>query len=509
MMRREHIARAHGEVGIVADRIPSAGCRPDRRPDDRYADHRHRPHTRTGRHHGRRAGASATIPRRVRVRPSRADVSLRSSPRPLPFLLEWDSAGRGALGPQAYVRYHPCLVNEGMGDAQPTRAHRIIGSPIAIAAIVASPLVLAAILLATRPWAPVLDMAMTELRVRDVGTRHTPLIGLPGTDRDLPRAGQPPRAALVLPTGPVLPPDRGQGVGARARQRGDQHRRRRPVRVDRSPPRWAAGHRRLRRDRRRRRARLRAERADPPVEPVLPGAAVARRARCRVVGAGRRPLDGGRGRRHRVGRGPDARLVSPQHDRDERARVGGVGMAAAPARRTTDGAETVSRDARHRGRALDPAVRRPAVPRPGQHHACWSGTSPAIRRNRRSASARASASVLRHLDAPSAFVDLVLRSNAFVHRSGLEHGTPILGALVLALWIAAAIAAHRMRHAPARRAQHRDLGRARYGFRVDGPDLRQGLVLPHALGVGHDADDGAVDGVDSVVIAAQARSGRG
>jgi hypothetical protein len=41
-------------------------------------------------------------------------------------------------------------------------------------------LVLAAILFATRPWAPVLDMAMTELRVRDVGTRHTPLIGLPG-----------------------------------------------------------------------------------------------------------------------------------------------------------------------------------------------------------------------------------------------------------------------------------------------------------------------------------------
>ena len=30
------------------------------------------------------------------------------------------------------------------------------------------------------PWTPVLDLAMTELRVRDVGGRHTPLIGLPG-----------------------------------------------------------------------------------------------------------------------------------------------------------------------------------------------------------------------------------------------------------------------------------------------------------------------------------------
>lgn len=29
-------------------------------------------------------------------------------------------------------------------------------------------------------WTPVLDLAMTELRVRDVGGRHTPLIGLPG-----------------------------------------------------------------------------------------------------------------------------------------------------------------------------------------------------------------------------------------------------------------------------------------------------------------------------------------
>ena len=31
-----------------------------------------------------------------------------------------------------------------------------------------------------RPWHPVLDLAMTEFRVRDVFTSHTPLIGLPG-----------------------------------------------------------------------------------------------------------------------------------------------------------------------------------------------------------------------------------------------------------------------------------------------------------------------------------------
>lgn len=47
-------------------------------------------------------------------------------------------------------------------------------------AVLAVPFVIAAAVLATRDWNPVLDLAMTELRVRDVGGRHTPLIGLPG-----------------------------------------------------------------------------------------------------------------------------------------------------------------------------------------------------------------------------------------------------------------------------------------------------------------------------------------
>src|SRR5262249_11736189 len=95
-------------------------------------------------------------------------------------------------GPSAYVRYPLGLVDEGTGDSQPGRAGRILGSPLAVTAIVASPLLLAAILLATRPWAPVLDMAMTELRVRDVGTRHTPLIGLPGRIGTFPEQGSHP-----------------------------------------------------------------------------------------------------------------------------------------------------------------------------------------------------------------------------------------------------------------------------------------------------------------------------
>ena len=47
-------------------------------------------------------------------------------------------------------------------------------------AVLAVPFVVAAAALHGRQWNPVLDMAMTELRVRDVGGGHTPLIGLPG-----------------------------------------------------------------------------------------------------------------------------------------------------------------------------------------------------------------------------------------------------------------------------------------------------------------------------------------
>jgi hypothetical protein len=49
-----------------------------------------------------------------------------------------------------------------------------------VAAALALPLVVAVVQMRSPTWRPVLDLAMTELRVRDVGTRQTPLIGLPG-----------------------------------------------------------------------------------------------------------------------------------------------------------------------------------------------------------------------------------------------------------------------------------------------------------------------------------------
>jgi hypothetical protein len=49
-----------------------------------------------------------------------------------------------------------------------------------LAALLCAPLLIALVALRHPRWFPILDLAMTELRVRAVGTSHTPLIGLPG-----------------------------------------------------------------------------------------------------------------------------------------------------------------------------------------------------------------------------------------------------------------------------------------------------------------------------------------
>ncbi len=46
--------------------------------------------------------------------------------------------------------------------------------------LLAVPVAVAVVTLAAQHWYPVLDLAQTELRLRDVPTRHAPLIGLPG-----------------------------------------------------------------------------------------------------------------------------------------------------------------------------------------------------------------------------------------------------------------------------------------------------------------------------------------
>ncbi len=71
------------------------------------------------------------------------------------------------------------------------------------ASVVALPLLVAVLALAQRRWYPVLDLAMTELRVRDVGTRQTPLIGLPGRIGELPDQGSHPGPLSFWSLAPV------------------------------------------------------------------------------------------------------------------------------------------------------------------------------------------------------------------------------------------------------------------------------------------------------------------
>src|SRR3954471_3344388 len=57
------------------------------------------------------------------------------------------------------------------------------GSPwivVAVAVILAVPFIMTLAVLHTPRWYPLLDLAQTEMRVRDVFSVHTPLIGLPG-----------------------------------------------------------------------------------------------------------------------------------------------------------------------------------------------------------------------------------------------------------------------------------------------------------------------------------------
>jgi hypothetical protein len=58
--------------------------------------------------------------------------------------------------------------------------------------LVGLPMIVAVAVLHGRPWHPVLDLAMTEFRVRDVFGRHTPLIGLPGRIGTYPDQGSHP-----------------------------------------------------------------------------------------------------------------------------------------------------------------------------------------------------------------------------------------------------------------------------------------------------------------------------
>jgi hypothetical protein len=61
-----------------------------------------------------------------------------------------------------------------------TAGRRLAPVALGVTLLVVAPLVVGLVVLAEPRWFPVLDMAQTELRLRDVPTRHIPLIGLAG-----------------------------------------------------------------------------------------------------------------------------------------------------------------------------------------------------------------------------------------------------------------------------------------------------------------------------------------
>ena len=72
-----------------------------------------------------------------------------------------------------------------------------------VRAALAVPFVVALAVLAGADWSPVLDLAMTEFRVRDVFGAHTPLIGLPGRIGTFPDQGSHPGPLSFYLVAPV------------------------------------------------------------------------------------------------------------------------------------------------------------------------------------------------------------------------------------------------------------------------------------------------------------------
>jgi len=336
-------------------------------------------------------------------------------------------------------------VDDGTGDAQPIRVTNLLRSPFAIAAIVASPMLLAAVLLATRPWAPVLDMAMTELRVRDVGSRDTPLIGLPGRIGNFPDQGSHPGPLSFYLLAPFY---RLTGSRAWGLELGS-------VAINTAAVAlfvWI-GHRRA---------------------GLLGTLAFGAIASIAVRGYGLNVLT------HPWNPYFPVLLWLVVLAAAWSVLVGDHWMAVVTVVAATVAAQThvsyllnaIAMSAlvlavmgwQLRRRDERQAVLQPFLVTLGIGAALWippfvdqffrdPGNMSALIRHFASDPPEPAIGVgegvrvfLRHLDAPSAMVDLVLRSDAFIHRSGLDHGTPILGAFVLALWIAAAVAAHKMRH---------------------------------------------------------------
>ena len=152
------------------------------------------------------------------ARPGRTARECRAS-RPT-----WSNPHGGILTPTATDRYALAFVIETPAQARlsagepgstavpPTDDRRWVDRhpawTIVIATLVVGlPLIAAVIALRAERWFPVLDLAMTEFRVRDVFTADNPLIGLPGRIGEYPDQGSHPGPLsfyLLAPTYRIL-----------------------------------------------------------------------------------------------------------------------------------------------------------------------------------------------------------------------------------------------------------------------------------------------------------------
>jgi hypothetical protein len=81
---------------------------------------------------------------------------------------------------------------ETAAQGEPTARGRTPLVVLGLTAVIAVPLVVTLVALSGPHWYPLLDLAQTEMRVRDVGTRDSPLIGLVGRINAYGRAGSHP-----------------------------------------------------------------------------------------------------------------------------------------------------------------------------------------------------------------------------------------------------------------------------------------------------------------------------
>jgi hypothetical protein len=117
----------------------------------------------------------------MRTCPSRSCARVVPVPREGPLLYSAVMSSVGTRAVEVAGAPEPKAPGQAADQGESRRrgpTHWVIVGGLLI--LVGLPLVVAAVALRRPHWYPVLDLAMTELRLRDVGTSHTPLIGLPG-----------------------------------------------------------------------------------------------------------------------------------------------------------------------------------------------------------------------------------------------------------------------------------------------------------------------------------------